>query len=86
MKGSYTGPHAVQLANWIDYAPFEQMLQIEIVEATEGRSVLKMPFLFDFAQGDGLMHGGALVGLHPRTGERSGRYGRERAVAGGDRR
>ena len=34
-----------------------------IHEAADGKAVLSMPFLFDLAQGGGLMHGGALVSL-----------------------
>lgn len=34
-----------------------------IHEAAGGKAVLSMPFLFDLAQGGGLMHGGALVSL-----------------------
>jgi uncharacterized protein (TIGR00369 family) len=49
--------------SWISCAPFERLLHMEIVEATEGRATLTMPFLIDFAQGGGLMHGGALVSL-----------------------
>jgi len=44
-------------------APFERLLHMEILEAAEGRAVLKMPFVLDLAQGAGLMHGGALVSL-----------------------
>ena len=58
-----TGPHQFQLDAWISCAPFEQLLQIEIVEAAQGYATLRMPFLHEFAQGGGLMHGGALVGL-----------------------
>ena len=58
-----TGPHHIQLENWISCAPFERLLHMEIVEALDGRAILTMPFLVDFAQGGGLMHGGALVGL-----------------------
>lgn len=36
---------------------------MNIVEASEGHATLTMPFLIDFAQGAGLMHGGALVSL-----------------------
>jgi uncharacterized protein (TIGR00369 family) len=36
---------------------------MEIVEAADGQATLKMPFLIDYAQGGGLMHGGALVSL-----------------------
>ena len=34
---------------------------MKIVEASEGRATLTMPFLIDLAQDGGLMHGGALV-------------------------
>jgi acyl-CoA thioesterase len=39
------------------------LLNVNIIEAAEGRAVLTMPFLIDYAQGGGLMHGGALVSL-----------------------
>lgn len=59
----FTGPHIVTLDQWISCAPFERLLQMEIVQATDGRAVLTMPFHEDLAQGAGLMHGGALVSL-----------------------
>ncbi len=58
-----TGPHHFQMEGWISCAPFEQLLHMQIVEASEGCATLKMPFLLDLAQGSGLMHGGALVSL-----------------------
>lgn len=58
-----TGPHNFQMEGWITCAPFERLLQMEIIEASEGCATLKMPFRVDFAQGSGLMHGGALVSL-----------------------
>jgi uncharacterized protein (TIGR00369 family) len=58
-----TGPHTIRLRSWISCAPFERLLGMEIVEAIDGRAVLRMPFLIDYAQGGGLMHGGALVSL-----------------------
>jgi acyl-CoA thioesterase len=58
-----TGPHQFQMESWISCAPFERLLHIEIVAAADGRATLRMPFLVDFAQGAGLMHGGALVSL-----------------------
>ena len=58
-----TGPHRFRMNGWISCAPFERLLHIEIVEAVNGRAVLRMPFRIEFAQGAGLMHGGALVGL-----------------------
>lgn len=58
-----TGPHHFSMPTWISCAPFEQLLDMEIVRAKSGEAVLKMPFLKHFAQGAGLMHGGALVSL-----------------------
>jgi acyl-CoA thioesterase len=58
-----TGPHRFEMDEWISCAPFERLLNIDIVEASYGQSILKMPFLIDYAQGAGLMHGGALVSL-----------------------
>ncbi|HOV87528.1 MAG TPA: PaaI family thioesterase [Syntrophobacteraceae bacterium] len=60
---SHTGPHSFQMKSWISCAPFERLLNMEIVEASEGHATLTMPFLVDYAQGAGLMHGGALVSL-----------------------
>jgi acyl-CoA thioesterase len=51
------------MEGWITCAPFERLLNVNIIEAAEGRAVLTMPFLIDYAQGGGLMHGGALVSL-----------------------
>ena len=59
----FTGPHQFQMESWIGCAPFERLLHIKIVAAADGRATLTMPFLVDFAQGAGLMHGGALVSL-----------------------
>jgi len=58
-----TGPHKFEMKGWISCAPFEHLLHMQIVEASQGRATLTMPFLIDFAQGAGLMHGGALVSL-----------------------
>ena len=60
---SFTGPHRFSMDAWIRCAPFERLLHMTIVEAVDGKAVLTMPFLLDFAQGAGLMHGGALVSL-----------------------
>ena len=65
---SFTGPHQFSMDSWIRCAPFERLLHMTILEAGGGKAVLTMPFLRDFAQGAGLMHGGALG--QPR------RYGR----------
>jgi acyl-CoA thioesterase len=58
-----TGPHRFQMDDWISCAPFERLLSMKILEASDGRAVLTMPFYMDYAQGGGLMHGGALVSL-----------------------
>jgi len=63
MKTPSTGPHRFEMHGWISCAPFERLLNMEIVEASDGQAILKMPFLLDYAQGGGLMHGGALVSL-----------------------
>jgi uncharacterized protein (TIGR00369 family) len=59
----FTGPHQFEMEAWISCAPFERLLHMEIVEASDGRATLTMPFLVDLAQGAGIMHGGALVSL-----------------------
>jgi uncharacterized protein (TIGR00369 family) len=58
-----TGPHRFTMDGWISCAPFEKLLHIDIVEAANGKAILSMPFLVAFAQGGGLMHGGALTSL-----------------------
>jgi len=58
-----TGPHHVEMGQWISCAPFERLLNMTIVEACNGMATLTMPFFIDYAQGAGLMHGGALVSL-----------------------
>lgn len=58
-----TGPHLFSMDSWIGLAPFEKMLNMVIEKAAQGHARLRMPFLFDFAQGAGLLHGGALVSL-----------------------
>jgi len=63
MTTASTGPHHFSMAGWMATAPFETLLNITIVEAARGRAVLTMPFLLQYAQGAGLMHGGALVSL-----------------------
>ena len=58
-----TGPHQFTMEGWINCAPFERLLHMEIVKAANGRATLTMPFFLELAQGAGLMHGGALVSL-----------------------
>lgn len=60
---SFLGPHCVQLENWIECAPFEKKLGIEIISAQNGQAILTMPFRADFANGGSMLHGGALVSL-----------------------
>jgi acyl-CoA thioesterase len=60
---TFTGPHRFAMEGWISMGPFERFLHMEIVEAADGKATLTMPFLFDLAQGAGIMHGGALVSL-----------------------
>jgi acyl-CoA thioesterase len=60
---SPTGPHRFEMKAWISCAPFERLLNMEILEASNGEAILNMPFLVDYAQGGGLMHGGAIVSL-----------------------
>jgi len=62
-KKPSSGPHQVNQTEWISCAQFEKLLHIDILEAADGNAKLRMPFLYDYAQGAGLMHGGALVGL-----------------------
>jgi acyl-CoA thioesterase len=61
--GPATGPHRFEMKAWISCAPFERLLHMEILKASDGQATLNMPFLIDLAQGGGLMHGGALVSL-----------------------
>ena len=58
-----TGPHNVKLNGWISCAPFEMLLNMKIIKAENAKATLKMPFYNDYAQGAGLMHGGAIVSL-----------------------
>ena len=58
-----TGPHNVKMTQWIACAPFEKLLNLEILSAESGKATLKMPFLYEYAQGAGLLHGGALITL-----------------------
>lgn len=52
-----------QLPEWIACAPFEEYLGMEIMEASDGKAVLSLPFKVKLAQGVGLMHGGAVTAL-----------------------
>ena len=51
------------LNGWIDTAPFEDLLQLSIERCEKGEALLSMPFLLKFAQGGGVLHGGAITTL-----------------------
>lgn len=52
-----------QLRGWIDTAPFEDLLGMTIESSGAGEAVLSMPFEVRYAQGGGVLHGGALTAL-----------------------
>lgn len=52
-----------QLRGWIDTAPFEDLLGMSIEASGGGEAVLSMPFEVRYAQGGGVLHGGALTAL-----------------------
>ena len=56
-------PLPFELGSWVDLAPFERMLGMEIRSSRDGESVLTMPFKVKLAQGMGLLHGGAITAL-----------------------
>ena len=58
-----TGPHSVELDEWISCAPFEKALGIEILSAGDGCAELSMPFAYTFANGAAMLHGGAMTAL-----------------------
>lgn len=58
-----TGPHNIRMEDWLSCAPFENLLHMKIESAADGHAVLSMPFLHQFSQGAGLLHGGALTSL-----------------------
>lgn len=51
------------LDGWIDTAPFEDLLGMTVERCAGGEALLSMPFLVKFAQGGGVLHGGALTAL-----------------------
>jgi uncharacterized protein (TIGR00369 family) len=57
------GTHQFEMEGWIDTAPFEKLLQMEIRAAEKGRACLVMPFPVRLSQGGGLLHGGAITAL-----------------------
>lgn len=58
-------PEVVQfeLEGWIDTSPFEHLLGIRTEMAAAGTARLSMPFTVKLANGDGVMHGGAMTAL-----------------------
>ncbi len=52
-----------ELEGWIDTAPFEWLVGLQIDHAAEGEALLSMPFQIKLANGGGVMHGGAMVTL-----------------------
>jgi uncharacterized protein (TIGR00369 family) len=58
-----SAPEQFQLDGWIATAPFEDLLDLSIESAEQGRAVLHMPFKVKHCQGGGLLHGGALTSL-----------------------
>lgn len=57
------GPLPFRLSGWVDLAPFERTLGMEIESFGQGEAVLTMPFTVKLAQGKGLLHGGAITSL-----------------------
>ena len=51
------------VTGWVATAPFDELLDIRLLEAAKGRARLGMPFAARLAQGEGLLHGGAIVSL-----------------------
>jgi len=57
------GERGFTMESWMELSPFEQLLGMRIVEASEGEALLEMPFTLKLSQGLGLLHGGALTSL-----------------------
>ncbi len=57
------GREQFALAEWIETAPLEDLLGMQIERAEQGEAVLSLPFTVNLSNGGGLMHGGALVAL-----------------------
>jgi uncharacterized protein (TIGR00369 family) len=51
------------LSEWIETAPFEDLLGMTIEHARHGEAHLSLPFRVKHANGGGVMHGGVLVAL-----------------------
>lgn len=51
------------LSDWIETAPFEDLLGLEIKSAGQGAAILCLTFRVKHANGGGVMHGGVLTSL-----------------------
>jgi acyl-CoA thioesterase len=63
MTTASTGPHQFSMDGWISRSPFEKLLNMTVLDSANGEATLTMPFLLEYANGAGIMHGGALVSL-----------------------
>jgi uncharacterized protein (TIGR00369 family) len=57
------GAAQFELEEWIDTAPFEELVGLRIEQAGEGQALLSLPFTVKLANGGGVMHGGAMASL-----------------------
>ncbi len=57
------GSAQFELEEWIDIAPFEELVGLRIEQAGEGQALLRLPFTVKLANGGGVMHGGAMATL-----------------------
>ncbi len=57
------GAAQFELEEWIDTAPFEELIGLRIEQAAEGQALLGLPFTVKLANGGGVMHGGAIATL-----------------------
>jgi len=57
------GAGQFQLTEWIETAPFEDLLDFTIEHSADGEASLSVPFRVKHANGGGIMHGGVLVSL-----------------------
>ena len=57
------GREQFALTEWIETAPLEDLLGMQIERAAQGEAVLSLPFTVNLSNGGGVMHGGVLVAL-----------------------
>lgn len=57
------GTGQFRLTEWIETAPFEDLLGLTIEQVAAGQATLSVPFRVKHANGGGMMHGGVLVSL-----------------------